>query len=140
MAEKVRRYAQDTKVPVGQTRDELERLLRKAGAGQVFAGYDNDNAQIVVGFSLDRRQYKFRVSTLRPTRRCEPAQIERESWRSLLLLVKAKLEYVAAGASTYEHEFLANLVLPSGSTLADEVEHSVAEIYASGQMRSLLAG
>lgn len=140
MGEKVRRYAQDTKVPVGQTRDELERLLRKAGAGQVFAGFDNDNAQIVVGFSLERRQYKFRVSTSRPTRRCEPEQIEREAWRSLLLLVKAKLEYVASGASTYESEFLAHLVLPSGATVADEVAPVIDEMYATGQVRQLLAG
>lgn len=49
------------------------------------------------------------------------AQVKRQRWRALLLVVKAKLEAIEAGISTLEHEFLANVVLPGGSTIGAEL-------------------
>ena len=140
MAEKVRRYAQDTKVPAGVSKDEIERLLRKAGASQIYSGTDEDEKQILLGWRLDGRNYKLTSSTSRPTRRCDEDQIIREAWRVLLLLLKAKLEVIAAGGTTFETEFLANLVLPDGSTVAEDVLPKVAEAYATANMPRLLAG
>src|SRR5262245_21749880 len=119
MGAKTRRYAQDTKVPAGVSKHEIEVLLRRAGASQIYSGFDEDTKQIKLGFRLDARHYKLTSSTERPTRRCEPDQIEREAWRVLLLLLKAKLECVAAGGTTFENEFLGNLLLPDGSTVAE---------------------
>ena len=143
MALKQRRYAQDTRVPAGVTKDEIERRLRKAGATQIYSGYDEDRKQITLGFRIgstaaDGRHYKLTSSTDRPTRRCDEQQIEREAWRVLLLLLTAKLEVIAAGGTTFEQEFLANLLLPDGSTVADDVLPKVAEAYSSGAMRPLL--
>lgn len=140
MADKVRRYAQDTKVPVGISRDEIERMLKRAGAGQVYAGTDNDAQQIVLGFKLSGRHFKIKTSTHRPTRRCEVEQIEREAWRSLLLRLKAKLESIADGTSTAEEEFLAHMLLPDGSTVGEQVLPKVAEAYSNGNMPSGLLG
>lgn len=138
MAVKVRRYAQDTKVPVGITKDEIERLLRKTGATQIYSGFDETSKQITLGWRLDARNYKLTSSTDRPTRRCDEQQIGREAWRVLLLLLKAKLEVIAAGGTTFESEFLANLLLPDGSTVAEDVLPKVAEAYATAVMPSLL--
>ena len=136
---KIRRYAQDTKVAVGMSQQELRGLLRKAGAAQVYMGDDLDGKRIVVGFKLAERHFKITASTDRPSRRCDQEQLEREGWRALLLIVKAKLEVVAMGHSTVETEFLANLVLPSGATVGDDVLPKVAAAYEHGDMPNLLS-
>ncbi len=74
----------------------------------------------------------------RQDRKRDAEQIEREQWRALLLLVKAKLEFVAGGLSTAEREFLAHVVLPNGSTVGDELAPHLAEAYASGTVPLLL--
>lgn len=138
MANKVRRYAQDTKVPAGVSKDEIERLLRRHGATNIYSGFDEDRKLIQLGFRLDGRMYKLNSSTDRPTRRCDEDQIAREAWRVLKLLVTGKLEVVASGGSTFEAEFLANLLLPDGRTVGDDVLPKVAEMYESGGMPNLL--
>jgi hypothetical protein len=67
-------------------------------------------------------------------------QVEREHWRALLLLVKAKLEFVAGGLSTVEREFLAHVVLPNGSTVGDEIAPRLEQAYATGSVPLLLPG
>ncbi len=140
MPAKTRRYGQDTKVTVGASRDEIERLLRRTGASQIYAGTDTDKKRIVLGFKHEGRHVKIQVSTDRPTRRCDEEQIEREAWRCLLLLLKAKLEMIAMGATSFEQEFLANILLPDGSTVGDEVLPRVAEAYETGTMPAGLLG
>lgn len=124
----------------GVSKDDIEKLLRKAGASQIYSGFDEDAKQIRLGFRIDGRNYKLTSSTNRPTRRCDEDQIIREAWRVLLLLLRAKLEVIAAGGTTFETEFLANLLLPDGSTVADDVLPKVAEAYATANMPRLLAG
>lgn len=138
MAEKIRRYAQDTKVQVGASQDELRTLLRKAGAGGISLTDDPETKRIVVVFKIEGRFIKLRASTERPSRRCAPEQLEREAWRSLVLRVKAKLDVIAAGDSTFEEEFLANIMLPSGDTVGDDVLPKIAHAYQSGTMPPLL--
>lgn len=121
MALKQRRYAQDTKVEVGASQAELKLLLRKAGAAQMLTGDDADRNMILLGFTLSGRQYRIKASTDRPSRRCDSEQLEREAWRAMVLIVKAKLEVVAMGHGTVEEEFLSNLVLPNGATVGDDV-------------------
>ncbi len=140
MPAKIRRYAQDTDVPVYKSQEELKGLLRKAGAGQVLMFDDLDNKRILCGFTLEGRQFRIKASTERPSRRCAVEQLERESWRAMLLIVKAKLEVVAMGNSTIEEEFMANLMLPSGETLAEHALPLVQQAYASGHMPKLLPG
>lgn len=139
MSDKQRRYAQDTSVPVGKSKDELEALLNRAGAGQVLMGGDRDKSAIFLAFSLAGRQFKRRASTARPSRRCPVEQLEREAWRAMLLIVKAKLEVIAMGQSTVEQEFLADLVLPDGSTVAQTMLPQIANAYETGVMPPLLS-
>lgn len=133
----VRRYAQGTDVSVSKTRGEIEALLTKHGAAQILSGIDHASRSGFVGFTLKKRQYRIPL-LVRSDRNRNSEQVEREQWRGLLLLVKAKLEYVAAGLADAETEFLAHLVLPGGGTVGSEIAPHIALAYESGQMPKLL--
>lgn len=137
MSARARRYAHGTDVPVAKSRYELEALLRKHGADQILSGVDHQRRTGFVGFTLDGRQYRIHVPA-RDTGGRNPDQVEREQWRALVLVVKAKLEFIAAELSTAESEFLAHLVLPNGSTVGTEIRPHLVQAYATGQMPALL--
>jgi hypothetical protein len=133
-----RRYAEGTTVAVGKTKDEIDRLLARVGAAQTVMGSDRPGKRVLLGFSLGGRQYRLSATTDRSQRQRDPEQLEREAWRALLLIVKAKLEIATSGHSTIEQEFLANVVLPNGSTVADDVLPKIQAAYESGRMPLLL--
>ena len=62
----------------------------------------------------------------------------RRRWRALSMIIKAKLEMVTAGDTTFEHEFLADIMLPEGGTVAKWLGPQLMEAYDSGKMPSLL--
>lgn len=139
-----RRYAERTSVPVGKSKADLETLLRKSGASQTLTGTDSNACALVLGFTLEGRQFRIKVLTgpaltsATKAQQDKQEQRERQAWRTLLLLVKAKLEVVAMGQSTIESEFLANVVLPNGKTVADDVLPKLLKAYESGKMPNLL--
>lgn len=51
---------------------------------------------------------------------------------------KAKLEAVESGISVFEDEFMANIVLPGGRTVSDEVRPKIAIAYSTGGPANLL--
>jgi hypothetical protein len=53
------------------------------------------------------------------------AKARKQRWRQMLLLLKAKLEIVRMGFSTVEHEFMADMVLPSGNTAGQVIAEVV---------------
>lgn len=132
---KLRRFAQGTKVDVGKSRMELESMLTKHGAVQVIIGYDVSGAGFV-HFALDGRQYRLNLPPRADKRNHD--QIERERWRSLVLVLKAKLEVVASELVSPEQEFLAYLVLPNGKALGAHFAPEIETIYKSGKMPKML--
>lgn len=142
------RYAEGTQVEVPKTRGEIESLLVKHGATQSFTGSDHAARSGFVMFVIGGRHYRLNVPPApqpEPQRRRAgfvkakaPEQIERERWRALLLIVKAKLEIVRAGMGTVEREFLADTMLPDGSVLGDSIEPTLASMYTTGKMMPLL--
>jgi hypothetical protein len=157
------RYAEHTTVTVEKSKAELDSLLAKAGATQ--RGFFNDELKgsAVVVFGIGGRQVKLAMSlptvagTLEtaasdPPRgwwgwsatkrldwaREQVAQAERQRWRGILLCTKAKLELVADGSSSLEREFLADILLPDGSTVGEAVGPRIAEAYATGVMPPML--
>lgn len=56
----------------------------------------------------------------------------RQRWRALALAIKAKLEAVECGITTFEEEFFAHLVIPGhgGKTMGQLFLHRVDEAYA----------
>jgi len=62
----------------------------------------------------------------------------RQRWRALALIVKAKLEAVEAGVTTFEDEFLAHILLPDGTTVGQNTAPALEHAYETGQMPALL--
>jgi hypothetical protein len=127
----VTRYAERTKVPVGQSRLELERALERYGA-QSFA-YGVEGGRAVVQFRAADRHVRFDLSLQDLS-----DQEIRQRWRALVLVVKAKLESVESGIETFEEAFLAHVVLPDGSQVSEWMGPQLEHVYDSGQMPELL--
>jgi hypothetical protein len=134
-------FAQKTTVPVARTREQIETLLTRYGATKFASGWDQTNAVIMC--EAKGRQLRFVLpipdpnhkmfSGKTPAQRADAAKAEeRRRWRALLLVMKAKLEAVASGISTFEEEFLANIVVPGGKTFGQWAMPEIARAYDSG--------
>lgn len=135
-------YAEHTEVPVAKTRSEIERLLERHKAKQYGTAVDYDTLQARVEFRLHDRAVRF-VITLPDrarlgTQRFERA--ERQRWRALLLVIKAKLESVEAAIETFEQSFLPQIVLPNNQTVGDLVTPQIAIAYRTGKVPLALKG
>lgn len=153
-----RKYAQGTTVSARQSRAELEMLLDQHGATS-FAVLVQPERSIVV-YELHGRRVKQVVDypnaadyetvivkghyfprTRKPETVKALVEAEwRRRWRAQVLIVKAKLEIIASGGSTFEKEFLADTMLPNGDTVAEAMLPRIAEAYRSNAMPSLLLG
>lgn len=148
-------YAASTQVSSERSRGEIERVLTRYGADAFSYAWESGRAAIQ--FRADERMVRFVLPmpdrdskdfTLTPTGRDRSAkaaedayeQAVRQRWRALALVVKAKLEAVASGVTTFETEFLPHTVLPSGRTVAQDVMPAVAAAYESGQVAPLQIG
>jgi hypothetical protein len=130
-------YAQNTKVPIAQSRMEIERMLERHKAKQFGTAVDNDLHLARVQFRLHDRNVRFTIALPDPAKlgrggRFE--QAERQRWRALLLVLKAKLESIENKIATFEEEFLAHIVMPDGHTVAEHVIGFVADAYKLGRM------
>lgn len=150
----MRRFAQETEVSVQKSRAEIETLLSKYGATSFMSGVNPTDA--VIAFEMKDRKIMFRMAlpgkserqfTHTPTRGIERTrdeayaeweQASRSRWRALALAIKAKLEAVAVGITTFEDEFLAHIVMHDGLTVGQHVRPKIAEAYASGKVTPLL--
>lgn len=129
------RYADRTKVPVQQTRTEIEHVLTRYGATSY--AYMTESGRAIIAFHAENRHIKITISL--PTGDTEPdRKAARQRWRALLLVIKAKLESVASGIETLEQAFYANVVMPDGRTIHEATSGAVGIAYKSGQVRPLL--
>lgn len=128
-------YAEKTSVPVSQSIAEIERTVKRYGGSQFVFGVAEEQA--VVGFSKEGRQVRFHVP-FGEAKAKTYGQTQRQRMRALLLVIKAKLEAVASGVMLFEDEFLANIVLPNGTLVGQEVRARIATAYESGEMPKLL--
>jgi hypothetical protein len=153
-------YAEKTSVSPEKSKAEIETLLKKYGADQFISGWGDGRAMI--GFRCQNRFIRFELPFPDPTeerfthvkhrgryfatRRTEAQVSEavdqeiRRRWRSLALVIKAKLEAVETGITTFENEFLSHIVMPDGRTVGQHVSPRIAEAYESGKMPPLLPG
>lgn len=146
------KYASNTEVPADRSRAEIEKTLQRYGADSFMYGWQGTRA--VVQFECNNRRIKFVVEMPDKNdknfthhsrgRRTEEAalkaweQATRQKWRSLALLIKAKLVAVDDGIKTFEQEFMDSIVLPNGQTVAEYSIPQIAQIYESGKMLPLL--
>jgi hypothetical protein len=155
----VGRYAADTSVSTEASRAEIERTLRRYSASSFAYGWERERA--AVSFEAQGRRVRFvvplpdrkdpdivlyRHSSGHMMERSASAQEERweqacrQRWRALALVIKAKLEAIESGISTFDEEFLAHIVLPSGQTVGEWVGPQIDTAYSLGQMPALLPG
>lgn len=152
------KFAAKTEVPAERSRAEIEATLSRYGADQFLFGWED--ARALIAFRHSGRQIRFLLEM--PARedrafttyqrgsstfRRAPAEAQklweqatRQKWRALALVIKAKLEAVAAGISVFEDEFLANIVLPTGQLAGEWMRPQIARAYSTGQMPPLLPG
>jgi hypothetical protein len=127
------RYAARTKVPVDKSRMEIERAVKKYGAKGFVSGWQGSMARIE--FLCNGRHIRFTVEV--PVQ----DQAARQKWRSLLLLVKAKLEAVDARIATFEQAFVGDIVMPeTGKTVWESVREPVRLAYEQNKDVPLLLG
>ena len=145
-------YASSTDVPSDRWRSEIERTLVRYGATSFSYGWEaaraaiqfvNDGKQIRFTLPLpDRtdREFTHHSRGARTATAAEAAyeQAVRQRWRALALVVKAKLEAVDAGITTFEEEFLVHLVLPSGASVFESVAPAIEQAYSTADTRPLL--
>ncbi len=145
-------YAARTTVSPDRSRAEIERVLERYGA-QGFV-YGRDGGRAVIGFRAQGRVVRFylllpdldeftkdgRRSVAPGIAKVRYEQEVRRRWRALALTVKAKLEAVQSGITTFDQEFLAHLLLPDGETVAEWIKPQLESVYLSGQMPRTLLG
>ncbi len=134
-------YAKDTKVPVDRSKSEIERLLCKYGADQFAYASSIDAA--LIGFRVHQRMIRFHLPNPNPDKfRSEDsyAQEARRRWRALCLVIKAKLEAVQSGITTFEQEFYAHILLPGGMTVYESSRIGVDQAYKTGKPPDMLLG
>lgn len=130
------KYAVDTKVPVNQTRLEIETTLAKFGATSfAFASY-SDRATVM--FEAMKRRIRFELKLPKGTTDAGTAKIHRERWRALFLAIKAKVVSVDTEIETFEDAFMSHIVLADGSTVGESIKPALIEQYRTGRMVPLL--
>lgn len=144
-------YAAQTNVPVSRSRDEIEKTLTRYGAtGFAFA---QEDARAMVGFVAHERTIRMIVplpqlqefsttatgrSRTKKSQQDAYEQALRQRWRSLALIVKAKLQSVESGIVSFEQEFAVHMVLPDGTTVGDHVLPAIDTAYRTGQVGGLI--
>lgn len=153
-------YASGTAVSSDRSKNEIEHTLKRYGADQFVSGW-RDNATMI-GFRMGNRMVRFILplpvpgdfKTIKCKRRgneytksrsdsaalvaCD--QETRRRFRALALVIKAKLEAVASGITTFEEEFLAHIVLPGGMTVYEQAREELNLAFKNEQPPELLLG
>lgn len=147
-------YAANTEVSSYKSREEIERTLIKYGAKN-FA-YGTTETQALVGFTMRDRQVRFILPlpnrnstefTMTPSKGWVRSDSEaakayeqkvKAKWRSLFIVIKAKLEAVEQGIVTFEEEFAMHMVMPGGMTVSEMVTPAIEQAYAEGGPAPLL--
>lgn len=114
-------YGARSSVPVDRSKGHIEGLLMKAGAEGYHTGWQSasgtDPGWDAIEFLWKGKQIRFRLPRTKGGRNEE--QRNRQRWRVLFLVVKAKIEAVEAGIAIFEEEFLSFIVTASGKTVGE---------------------
>lgn len=130
------KFAVDTKVPVNQTRMEIETTLTRFGAASFAYASQPDKASILFEFAA--RRVRFDLPLPSDTTDAKTQKLHRERWRALFLSIKAKLVSVDTGIETFEEAFLAHVVLADGSRVGEAIKPALIDQYKTGKMGPLL--
>ena len=135
------KYAEGTSVPVERSQAEINKILTRFGADQLAQASSASPPAVLMGFRVKGRLIRFHLPMPLPKDFSgTPIQIEklfagecRRRWRALLLVLKAKLEAVDSGITTFEQEFYGYTVLPTGLTIYESTHKEVARALEHGK-------
>ncbi len=147
------KFAEGTSVPVAKSQQEIGATLAKYGATKYATAWEDGRAMIA--FGIENRHVRMVLALAAATdpdiartpggrvrdqaaREAAADAENRRRWRALALGVKAKLEAVATGIETLEEAFLAHIVLPDGTTVAEHVKPAIAHAYATGEIQPFI--
>jgi hypothetical protein len=143
-------FAEGTEVSPERSQAEIQKNLQRYGATGFMYGWEDSAA--VLAFKAHDRLMRFhlplpdrndpalgRTATGRSRNPQAAYEAEvRRRWRALTLAIKAKLEAVSTGITSFEEEFGMFVVLPDGSTVREHVLPKIDEAYQNGTMPELL--
>jgi hypothetical protein len=146
------RYASKTTVTSDRSMAEIEQTLRRYGAQKFM--YGRDVTKVMIAFEMRDRRLRFVLPipseedfAQTPTGRTRRSKVivigqyeqaVRARYRALLLCIKAKLESVESGIEEFEDAFMAQIMLPDGSTVGERMKPQIAMSYQTGHMPPLL--
>ncbi len=127
------KYAKYTKVSIKDTKMHVEKLLVNWGIEEFFFGTSPRGAGI--GFKYKERTYKVSV----PVSNDMSDREQRQMWRIFYMSLKMELEKIDAGLISFEDQFLSQMALPDGSTIADFIKlPQNAELLGKSEMPKML--
>jgi hypothetical protein len=129
-------YAEGTKVPVDQSRAEVEKFLTKRGAVRIFFMTEPD--EFVLGFVYENLLIRFNVPIPADGRADTMGKVRRERMRALLISIKARFAAIDSGISSFEREFMPNVVTPGGQTVAEWLQPQLRVSMERGEMPKML--
>ena len=154
------KYASDTSVSSDRSQAEIKSTLQRYGASR-YAFFEEDERSAIV-FKFNHRRLRFdlplpsrtadgfvyrfydgkKTDSVLPIgkQRDKWEQACRQRWRALALAIKAKLEAVESGITTFEEEFLAHIVMPNGKTIGEHIVPQVPQICDTGVLPKLIPG
>lgn len=127
------KYAKNTSVPVSRTIDAIDKEVSRFGA-ESFGTFRN-GGKVVCMFQVDGVTYRYETSD------SDDEKEQRRLWRCILATIKGKLIAVSEGISTFEEEFVSNIVMPDGKLLKEHLLPQLQKAINSGSMNvKLLPG
>jgi len=146
------KYATGTSVPAKVTKAEIEALLEDRGATAI--GTLSQGQHVAILFELNERRVKLTLALpaesdfrFTPGRGIERSAAQRRAayeaevrrlWRALLLVLKAKFAAIDDGISSFDREFMPDIVLPNDQTVGQWLLPQVERAYQSLTMPPFL--
>jgi hypothetical protein len=123
-------YIRGASITCAASQAEIQSMLGAAGARGFQLAAERGATRIA--FSLGDRQFLLSLPLSASEGTSTAAQeAARRGWRQLSFLVRAKLDAVACGITTFDEEFLAYMVLPGGATVFQAVKPGMAAAHAA---------
>lgn len=148
-------YAKNTEVSAERSIAEIRNTLKRFGASGFVFGEHDEPPRAFLEFEMQRRRVRFLLPMPQRddfklnsygNRRPETAiqkdfdQAIRQRWRSLALVVKAKLVAVDDKIVSFEQEFAMHFVMNSGATIYETLKPSLNEICEQSKLPPMLSG
>lgn len=148
-------YASNTDVSQERSIEEIKNNLRRFGADS-FSSYESSRHNMAgLEFEMNNRRVRFLITI--PNRdefvktetgrdrttnqvNLEWEKAIRQKWRSLALIVKAKLVAVNENVVEFDQEFAMHFVTANGQTMYEQIKPKMEEYCNSSEFPALMPG